>query len=177
MSFSFSTRTTNPIEIDLNQFLSEVNAAFNVLLNQKNSVLPTIQFGVSENEFIVEIRSLRPTGGLRGFQYTDFLSQEPDGGYFLYNFNEYWDQYGNVPFYEFSIIELRRSRENVKVAVALAMIVAVAKCFSTDLIYATSVLPDDEYNGICLSELMSFSVVEDLSLDAAIQKLYENIKL
>jgi hypothetical protein len=175
MSFSFTVKTTNPLPIDAVLLTQEASSVLSRLLNQQSGVdLRFVFFDIDGDQN--SINALMPRDDIFGFNESAFLG---DGGYVMYGMNKYWRDFGEIPFYEFSVLEIHRSRSNAKVAVALALAVAVANILSVDFISdgGAGIVSMDETGDVAKDSLLKLAVTDALPAEVALQTFYQNMNL
>jgi hypothetical protein len=175
MSFSFSVKTISPLTISASLLAQEAESVLSRLLNQKHGTGLNLKlFEVDSNQDAIEL--LTPRDDIVGFSVDAFAG---DGGCILYGMNIYWRDFGDSPFYEFSVLEIHRSRSDPKVAVALALAIAAANIFLVDIVSdgGAGVISMNEDGNATKEDLFKLSVVEVMPVADALQILYRNMNL
>lgn len=173
MSDNLSVLSTIPIDVDCIEFLTEVNHVARKLLNQPDSFSLDLSIVKIAGAQLVPVEGiLQPSSELYGLDEMKYLNY---GILFDYQLREYWELFGPVPIYDFSLLEIHRQRKDLAVMLAIAATIAAARIFSVPTIEDSSGLCGRDTEYPLVEDLMSYAVKGNLPFDDALQAFYDNL--
>lgn len=123
MSFSIDVRLPEPVDIFVNRLVDETSRVARILLCQEEDFKFDLVFTIDNTP--VSVISLYES--IYGFEEHRYLD---DGGYLLYSFDEYSEQYDQRKMYNFSVIEIRWEKQTLKPFLCITLAIAFANLTS-----------------------------------------------